>query len=41
MTAKIFKPFVCAFIIISLLLGVCFTASAADGNDGHGDDAAR
>ena len=35
MTAKIFKPFVCAFIIISLLLGVCFTASAADGNDGH------
>ena len=22
-------------IIISLLLGVCFTASAADGNDGH------
>lgn len=34
MTAKIFKPFVCAFIIISLLLGVCFTASAA-GTDGH------
>ena len=29
MTAKIFKPIICAFIIISLLLGVCFTASAA------------
>ena len=34
MTAKIFKPIICAFIIISLLLGVCFTASAA-GTDGH------
>lgn len=34
MTAKIFKPIICAFIIISLLLGVCFTASAAE-TDGH------
>ena len=34
MPAKIFKPIICAFIIISLLLGVCFTASAA-GTDGH------
>ncbi len=34
MTAKIFKPIICAFIIISLLLGVCFTASAAE-SDGH------
>ena len=34
MTAKIFKPVICVFIIISLLLGVCFTASA-EGSDGH------
>lgn len=34
MTAKIFKPLICVFTVISLLLGVCFTASAAESN-GH------
>lgn len=35
MTAKIFKPLICVFTVISLLLGVCFTASAAENSDGH------
>lgn len=34
MTARIFKPLICAFIIISLLFGACFT-TAADESDGH------
>lgn len=34
MTAKIFKPLICVFTVISLLLGVCFTASAEE-SDGH------
>ena len=35
MTAKIFKPLICVFTVISLLLGVCFMASAAENSDGH------
>lgn len=34
MTARIFKPLICAFIIISLLFGACFRAAAAE-SDGH------